>query len=103
MASNIDLQISYSAPPSYRVITAVSTLVNEVIELGYTEKQAAEMVNEFLHLPEGRSYPNLNPLLPFLKHLKNPKPSLMRSLNSQIYLTRAQGSFPVLPEIRLIV
>jgi hypothetical protein len=61
-ASGLPLEISYKAPPSYSVITAISNLVTEFIEEGLGLSTAEEIVSRYLSLPEGINFSTFEPL-----------------------------------------
>jgi hypothetical protein len=61
-SSNLPLAISYRAPPSYSVITAVSTLVAEFTEEGLTLQEAEEVVSIYLGLPSDIHLSTFEPL-----------------------------------------
>lgn len=61
-SSNIPLAISYKAPPSYSVITAVSTLVAAFVEEGLELSEAEQVVSQFLDLPAEIHFPTFEPL-----------------------------------------
>ena len=62
-ASGLDLSLSYKAPPSYSVITSITTLVSELIQNGNSLEQSEKLVSEALGLPEGIEIGNFEPLL----------------------------------------
>lgn len=61
-SSKIPLSISYRAPPSYSVITAVSTLIAGFIDQGLSLPEAEVIVSQYLALPEGIDLASFEPL-----------------------------------------
>jgi len=61
-SSRIPLAISYRSPPSYSVITAVSTLTAKFTEQGFDLSEAEEIVRQYLSLPEGIEFSTFEPL-----------------------------------------
>ncbi len=62
-ASGLDFEIAYKAPPSYEVVTAVTTLVAELVEQGVALTQAENMVREGLGIPNTVNLGTFEPLL----------------------------------------
>ena len=61
-ASGLPLAISYKAPPSYSVITAISTVVAEIAATGKTLEESEQIISQFLDLPEGIDLSTFEPL-----------------------------------------
>ena len=61
-ASGLPLAISYKAPPSYSVITAISTVVAEISSTGKTLEESEQIISQFLDLPEGINLSTFEPL-----------------------------------------
>ena len=78
-ASGLPLEISYKAPPSYSVITAVSTLVAEFIEEGFGLSEAEEIVSQYLSLPGGINFSTFEPLREMQKDGSKAKEFVLKS------------------------
>ncbi len=78
-SSNIPLAISYKAPPSYSVITAVSTLVAAFVEEGLELSEAEEVVSQFLDLPANIDFPSFEPLREVFKDGDKAKAFILKS------------------------
>jgi hypothetical protein len=78
-ASGLPLEISYKAPPSYSVITAISTLVAEFIEEGFGLSEAEEIVSQYLSLPEGINFSTFEPLREMQKDASKAKEFVLKS------------------------
>ena len=78
-ASGLPLEISYKAPPSYSVITAVSTLVAEFIEEGFGLSEAEEIVSQYLSLPGGINFSTFEPLREMQKERSKAKEFVLKS------------------------
>ena len=78
-SSKVPLAISYRAPPSYSVITAVSTMVAEFLEEGLSLTEAEEVVSSFLALPEGIHFPTFEPLREILNDGEKAKDFILKS------------------------
>jgi len=61
-SSKIPLAISYKSPPSYSVITAISTLIAKFTEEGFDLLEAEEIVRQYLTLPEEIEFSTFEPL-----------------------------------------
>ena len=61
-ASNLPLSVIYRAPPNYTVITAVSTVVAELVEAGRPLDEAEDIVAKYLSLPENIEFSSFEPL-----------------------------------------
>ena len=64
-----DLEIAYKAPPGYAVVTAITTLVAELVEEGLSLPDAEERVKSVLGLPQSINLQpsNLCSLHPMIK------------------------------------
>ena len=62
-ASGLDLEIAYKAPPGYAVVTAITTLVAELVEEGLSLTDAEERVKSVLGLPQSINLATFEPLL----------------------------------------
>ena len=78
-SSNIPPAISYKAPPSYSVITAVSTLVAAFVEEGLELNEAEEVVSQFLDLPANIDFPSFEPLREVFKDGDKAKAFILKS------------------------
>ena len=78
-ASGLPLEISYKAPPSYSVITAVSTLVAEFTEEGLGLSEAEEIVSQYLSLPGGINFSTFEPLREMQKDGSKAKEFVLKS------------------------
>jgi hypothetical protein len=61
-SSKLPFSISYRAPPSYSVITSISTLVSELVESGVKLSEAEDDVRNFVGLPDGIELSGFEPL-----------------------------------------
>jgi len=61
-SSRLPFAISYRAPPSYSVITAVSTMVAALAEEGLTLSEAENLVSQLIKLPEDIEIADFEPI-----------------------------------------
>lgn len=61
-SSGLPLEISYKAPPSYSVITAVSTVVAEIALTGKSLEESENILSDYLDLPKGIDLATFEPL-----------------------------------------
>ena len=78
-ASGLPLEISYKAPPSYSVITAISTVVAEFTEAGFGLSEAEEIVSQYLSLPEGINLSTFEPLREMQREAGKAKEFVLKS------------------------
>jgi len=78
-SSKVPLGISYRAPASYSVITAVSTLVAEFAESGVSLVEAESLVSNYLGLPPGLDIKSYEPLREVFSDGEKAKRFILRS------------------------
>lgn len=78
-SSNLPLSISYRAPASYSVITAVSTLVAELVEAGNSLEDAEADVTQFLSMPDDIQFSSFEPIQEVFVHEEKAQRFILRS------------------------
>lgn len=61
-SSRLPLRVSYRCPPSYKVVTSVSTLISEFLKEGYSEEDAERIVSESISLPTDINLTDFEPI-----------------------------------------
>ena len=61
-SSKLPLRVSYKSPPSYKVVTSVSTLIAEFLKENISESEAEDMVSELISLPRDLNLSDFEPL-----------------------------------------
>ena len=78
-SSKLPLRVSYKSPPSYKVVTSVSTLIAEFLKEGISESEAEDIVSEFISLPSDLNLSEFEPLREALTQGEKAKDFILRS------------------------
>ena len=79
IASSVPMETSLRAPPSYRVVNTISTVVSDLIASGIGQEQAEGMVLSVLELPDNLDVGNFEPLAAVLTDGEKSRQTVLRS------------------------